>query len=567
VDDKTLKLVAGIAVAVMVAVVAATQWESIATLVSSPEQSQETVATNTAPKTTGQPVATNAYKTIVHSLSEKEKSAGQLKFTPDSRPNAERIANGERLSLTFCATCHVRPAPDVFTNVHWSQTLPRMASWIGVQPPDEGLINPTGFERVLEAGVFPGEPMMSVREWKDIVDYYIQTSPKTLPEPKRPSLSLELELFEPVDVKAKFDATVMMVRVNNKDGGVWVMHETSRTLHRLGPNLQWLPNPIKLETPAASIIYTKAGFVAPLIGSFTPSFVPQGQLVRLNGNQVEPLTGLLHRPTSVVAGDFNADGREDLAVTEHGHVLGRAFWLEKTDAGYQRHKLLDLPGTLNFATGHFNDDGIPDLVTLTGQAREAAHLLLSTGPGKFEHRMILPRHPAWGHSHIEVVDFNKDGHPDLLITNGDNGELNNYPPKHYNGVRLHLNDGKNNFGEAAFFYPQYGTYRALAADFDGDGDLDIATMAFFGRHDISPSTGFVFLRQDKSLEFSAHTLPATLGGRWLTMDAGDIDGDGDIDIALGAFNEGPGQKSFPDKFNQLWIKNPVPVLILRNRTK
>ena len=154
-----LKLVAGLAVVVMVGVVAAIQWESIVTLVSPPEEVPP-------PET----VQTVAHQTIVHSLSEKEKSAGQLKFEPDSRPNAERIANGKRLSLTFCATCHVRPAPDVFTNVHWSQTLPRMASWIGVQPPDEGLINPTGFERVLEAGVFPGEPMMSLREWKDIVD-------------------------------------------------------------------------------------------------------------------------------------------------------------------------------------------------------------------------------------------------------------------------------------------------------------------------------------------------------------------------------------------------------------
>ena len=68
-DDKTLKTVAVIAVVVMVAVVAATQWENIATLVSPPEQSQETVATNAAPKTTVQPIATNAYKTIVHTLS------------------------------------------------------------------------------------------------------------------------------------------------------------------------------------------------------------------------------------------------------------------------------------------------------------------------------------------------------------------------------------------------------------------------------------------------------------------------------------------------------------------
>jgi hypothetical protein len=51
------------------------------------------------------------------------------------------------------------------------------------------------------------------------------------------------------------------------------------------------------------------------------------------------------------------------------------------------------------------------------------------------------------------------------------------------------------------------------------------------------------------------------------MDTGDIDQDGDIDIALGALNDGPGQDNFPPQFNNQWQKNPVPVLILKNRTK
>ena len=549
--DRDINKVGLIAGVLMIVIVVTTQWENIASLVKSPE-TLKSIQTQT--------------NQITLNRTNNPSPHGKLVWPPDARPYDERIANGEKLSMQFCSTCHVRPKPDVLTQANWGKTLPWMSIYLGMLPPDEGLHDPTGFERVIEAGVFPAKPMMPIRDWKDIVDYYIQTAPQKLPITNQPNISLDLNLFNPFKPERKFDAAVMTVRVNHQEGGLWVMHKTSNTLYQLDAEYKWMMDAKKFKSPASTIISSKDGVLATLIGSFTPSFDPQGALVRFGLDKVESLAGILHRPTDVLPLDLNQDSREDLAVTEHGNMLGSVFWLQKKDEGYERHTLLDLPGALNFASGHFNDDGIPDLVTLTGQAREAVHLFLSTGPGEFEHRMILMRQPAWGHSHIEVVDFNKDGHPDLLITNGDNGELDNYPPKPYNGVRLHLNDGKNNFREA-FFFPQYGAYRAVAEDFDGDGDLDIASIAFFGRHDLSPDTGFVYLQQNKPLEFTSHTLPAARSGRWLTMDAGDIDKDGDIDIALGALNDGPGQGNFPPHFNDQWRKNPVPVLILKNRMK
>ena len=559
-DDADIKKVAIGAAVIMVLIVGVTQWDSITDLASDDERSH--VHTPTVLETN-----TPSPARLLPPPEQRSVKTPPLFVGTDPRPPAERIANGRRLSHIHCVVCHTRPAPETMPQRAWTEVLPRMASWIGVQAADEGLVNPTGFERVMASGLFPPKPMMSVRDWKDVVDYYIHTAPEQLPEPERPPLNENLDQFTVAIPEKQFEASVMTVRVNHESGGLWAMDENTRLLHTLNSDLKWEGTPRPLASPASTIVPTQHGLLATLIGTFTPAYVPQGALVRLTDTGEEDLAGILHRPTTVLPVDLNADGRQDLAITEHGSVLGSAFWLEKTETGFKRHSLLELPGAITFTTADFNKDNLPDLVCVTGQAREAIHLFLSTKPGQFDHRMVLTRHPAWGHSHVEVADFNKDGHPDLLVSNGDNGEITDYPPKPYNGVRIHLNDGQNNFGPADFFYPQYGTYRAVPADFDGDGDLDIASIAFFTRPALTPKDGFVYLRQDSPMQFSAHTLPASAAGRWLTMDVGDIDQDGDLDIALGALNIGPGQKSFPSQLNAQWRANPVPVLILKNRVK
>ena len=73
-----------------------------------------------------------------------------------------------------------------------------------------------------------------------------------------------------------------------------------------------------------------------------------------------------------------------------------------------------------------------------------------------------------------------------------------------------------------------------------------------------PEEGFVYLENNGSFNFKAYSLPEAKQGRWLTMDAGDLDGDGKTDLVLGNFTAPQMVKSTVD------FKNGPAFLFLKN---
>jgi|GEM_PF-1847164 len=108
-----------------------------------------------------------------------------------------------------------------------------------------------------------------------------------------------------------------------------------------------------------------------------------------------------------------------------------------------------------------------------------------------------------------------------------------------------------------------GAYDAEVADFDGDGDVDIAAIAFFP--DFGQSKGrFVLLKQEKGRKMAACTFAQAEQGRWMVLDKGDPDHDGDMDLLLGAMTfEVAGRPEFVAKWKELGI----PFIVLENKMK
>jgi|SRR5271156_474949 hypothetical protein len=229
-----------------------------------------------------------------------------------------------------------------------------------------------------------------------------------------------------------------------------------------------------------------------------------------------------YEPSFVIFGDADGDGNLDAITTNFEPSLTIAFGNGKGHfPAYIRPDTGSNCLTVESAVADLNGDGIPDIVGTCFNELETpgmVFVLLGEGHRKFKKAM---RFSTGGHAPygIAVGDLNHDGIPDLVVAN--NGA--DQPPYDYNLAVL-LGKGDGTFGAPVRYRVGVRPWQPVLADFNGDGNLDVAVATTGNVHTVRVLLGNGDGTFGAARAFESGSYPTSLV-------TADFNGDGELDLA------------------------------------
>lgn len=444
--------------------------------------------------------------------------------------------------LTACTACHVYPPPEAFARYDWPGEVSR------------------GFRFLERAGL---TTIANLPAEVEVTRYYTNRAPLTLPPAERtPAASPGQSRFqfqnrgyrgdEPgapaiagVGFAHLFDDHRLDVLACDMAGGRVLAFKPYEKAPRPIVLAGGLKDPCRAEVVDLDRDGVKDVLVA-VLGNRWPTDDRVGSVVWLRGNRSGGFTSHalaegLGRTADAQAADFDGDGDLDVVVAVFGYLnAGEILYLENQTTDPARpvfvpHQLDSRHGAVHVPVADLNNDGHPDFVALITQEHEVVEAFLNDGSGRFNERTIYKApHPAFSSSGIQLVDMDRDGDLDVLLTNGDAMDRKYFKP--YHGIQWLENQGEFPFLPHQVDFLD-GVARAMAGDLDGDGDLDILATSFLpgGYWDRQRTShkldSIVLYEQTKPGEFLRRTLE-TVTCNHPSCDLGDYDGDGRLDFVI-----------------------------------
>jgi len=496
---------------------------------------------------------------VVNCNSTSDKSSRKI-------PSGINVSEGKKLAEQYCSTCHPFPKAEILPTHYWGRVLPIMGFFLGAGKQKfkfADYSNPVAKMRLTASGLFPDSQLIATKDWIAINNYYLYMSPKKLIETDNLNIEMDLGQFtvEQIPWKSGHEGLTYLNFVN---GNYELGYNTSNDSYYL--KLDSNGNEIektKTDHPLVDVIKRDNSEYLLLMGQMNNIDEPTGKLL-LKNNGLKELLDPLERPISFEIEDFNNDGEENILIAEFGKFLGGINIYNLRDPE-SKLNIYSSPGAVKTIVKDVNNDGLKDFYVLMAQADESVYLFMNQGDFKFNIKSLITMPSYYGTTNFELLDMDGDGDDDIICSSGDSGDFG-IVFKPFHGVRLFENQGNNQY-EQVWFHPQQGAYGTASADYDNDGDIDIASIGYFASYLNRNKELFIYF-ENKGNEivnwkFKPHSFRGDKNDCWIVINNADVDNDGDIDILLGANSKVLNPERKAEKLNE-WQQDGGMVTVLRN---